>query len=147
MIRIVTVVAFLLAFTVPISPIVFAQRSESIAQDKPMLEIVWPGAQSLIVLGEDPDRSIGVVVRSNFKLLAAGQCGDDKRCGHVHMKIDPDGDTCNIPGRAYNSMNSDFGGDLIKARFGHCASTADSSNAHLDLTARDGVASHLECCS
>jgi hypothetical protein len=36
------------------------------------------------------------------------------------MKIDPKGDSCNIPGRPYNSMNSDFGGDLIKARFGHC---------------------------
>jgi len=36
------------------------------------------------------------------------------------MKIDPAGDTCNIPGRPYNSMNSDFGGDLIQARFGHC---------------------------
>ena len=38
------------------------------------------------------------------------------------MKIDPEGDTCNIPGKTYNSMNSDFGGDLIKARFGHCPS-------------------------
>jgi hypothetical protein len=76
----------------------------------------------VIALGDDPEKSIGVVVRSNFKLLAAGQCGDDKRCGHVHMKIDPDGDTCNIPSRPYNSMNSDFGGDLIKARFGHCPS-------------------------
>ena len=94
----------------------------AVAQDKPTLEIVWPKANSVIALGDDPEKSIGVVVRSNFKLLAAGQCGDDKRCGHVHMKIDPDGDTCNIPGRPYNSMNSDFGGDLIKARFGHCPS-------------------------
>ncbi len=94
----------------------------AIAQDKPTLEIVWPKAHSLIALGDDPDKSIGVVVRSNFKLLAAGQCGDDIRCGHVHMKIDPGGETCNIPGRPYNSMNSDFGGDLIRARFGHCPS-------------------------
>jgi hypothetical protein len=94
----------------------------AVAQDKPTLDIGWPKAHSVIVLGDDADQSIGVVVRSNFKLLAAGQCGDDKRCGHVHMRIDPDGDTCNIPGRPYNSMNSDFGGDLIKARFGHCPS-------------------------
>ena len=94
----------------------------AVAQDKPTLEIGWPNAHSVISLGLDPDKSIGVVVRSNFKLLAAGQCGDDKRCGHVHMKIDPDGDSCNIPGRPYNSMNSDFGGDLIKARFGRCPS-------------------------
>jgi hypothetical protein len=40
------------------------------------------------------------------------------------MKIDPAGDTCNIPGKPYNSMNSDFGGDLIKARFGHCPEAA-----------------------
>ncbi|RUV89012.1 hypothetical protein EOA88_13580, partial [Mesorhizobium sp. M5C.F.Ca.IN.020.14.1.1] len=45
-------------------------------------------------------------------------------CGHVHMKIDPAADTCNIAGKPYNSMNSDFGGDLIKARFGHCPDAA-----------------------
>lgn len=94
----------------------------AVAQDKPTLEIVWPKVNSVIALGDDPEKSIGVVVSSNFKLLAAGQCGDDKRCGHVHMKIDPEGDSCNIPGKPYNSMNSDFGGDLIKARLGHCPS-------------------------
>jgi hypothetical protein len=94
----------------------------AVAQDKPTLELAWPQAHSVIAIGDDLEKSIGVVVRSNFRLLAARQCGDDKRCGHVHMKIDPDGDTCNIPGRPYNSMNSDFGGDLIKARFGHCPS-------------------------
>lgn len=31
---------------------------------------------------------------------------------------DPEGASCNLPTRSYNSMNSDFGGDLIKARFG-----------------------------
>jgi hypothetical protein len=46
-------------------------------------------------------------------LVPAGECGDNLQCGHVHMKIDPAGDTCNIPGKPYNSMNSDFGGDLI----------------------------------
>ncbi|TRB04483.1 hypothetical protein EXN61_20270 [Agrobacterium tumefaciens] len=92
------------------------------AQDSPKLEIVWPQAGDVIELGHDPERAIGVVVKSSFKLLPAGQCGGDGQCGHVHMKIDPSGDTCNIPGRAYNSMNSDFGGDLIKARFGHCPS-------------------------
>ncbi|PZO76624.1 MAG: hypothetical protein DI629_15835 [Mesorhizobium amorphae] len=90
------------------------------AQDNPTLEIVWPQAGTTVALGDDAERAIGVVVNSNFKLLPAGQCGEDPRCGHVHMKIDPDGDTCNIPGRPYNSMNSDVGGDLIKARFGHC---------------------------
>jgi len=92
------------------------------AQDNPTLEIVWPKAGTVITLGDDPERSIGVVVKSSFKLLAAGQCGPNRQCGHVHMKIDPNGDTCNIPGRPYNSMNSDVGGDLIKARFGHCPS-------------------------
>lgn len=92
------------------------------AQDKPSLEIAWPTANSILTLGSGPEKAIGVVVRSNFKLRPAGQCGDDRQCGHVHMKIDPTGDSCNIPGRPYNSMNSDFGGDLIKARFGHCSS-------------------------
>lgn len=92
----------------------------AIAQDRPTLEIVWPPAGAVIELGSDLEKAIGVVVESNFTIQPAGQCGDNAQCGHVHMKIDPTGDTCNIPRRPYNSMNSDFGGDLIKARFGHC---------------------------
>jgi hypothetical protein len=91
---------------------------------RPTLEVVWPMPGSVIELSDDPEKAIGVVVRSNFTLLPAGQCGDNLRCGHAHMKIDPNGDTCNIPGKPYNSMNSDFGGDLIKARFGHCPDAA-----------------------
>lgn len=90
------------------------------AQDRPTLEIVWPHAGAVIELGSDPEKAIGVVVKSNFELFPELQCGENQQCGHVHMKIDPVGDTCDIPGRPYNSMNSDFGGDLIKARFGHC---------------------------
>jgi hypothetical protein len=103
-------------------------QAQDQAQDRPILEIVWPGAGSVVELGSDPERAVGVVVRSNFTLLPAGQCGDNRRCGHIHMRIDPDGDSCNIPGRPYNSMNSDFGGDLIKARFGHCP---DATGRHV----------------
>ena len=90
------------------------------AQDRPTLEIAWPVAGSVVTLGDDPEGAIGVVVRSNFALRPAGSCRDNRQCGHVHMKIDPKGDSCNIAGKPYNSMNSDFGGELIKARFGHC---------------------------
>ncbi|MDQ0589206.1 hypothetical protein [Variovorax paradoxus] len=90
------------------------------------LQIAWPPEGAVIPLGGDAERSVGVVVQSNFKLLPAGQCGSDTRCGHIHMKIDPEGDSCNLPGRPYNSMNSDFGGDLIKARFGPCPSPVGS---------------------
>jgi hypothetical protein len=92
------------------------------AEEPARLEIVWPVEGMVVPLGTDPERAIGVVVRSNFALRAAGQCGGEPRCGHIHMKLDPDGDSCNIPGRPYNSMNSDTGGDLIRARFGHCPS-------------------------
>lgn len=92
----------------------------------PTLQIVWPPEGAAVQLGTDPERAVGVVVQSNFKLLPAGQCGSDTRCGHIHMKIDPEGDSCNLPGRPYNSMNSDFGGDLIKARFGPCPSPVGS---------------------
>jgi hypothetical protein len=94
------------------------------AQDRPTLDVVWPTTNSIIELGDDPEKAIGVVVRSNFALLPAGACGANRQCGHVHMKIDPQGDTCNIPNKPYNSMNSDFGGALIKARFGHCPNAA-----------------------
>ncbi len=90
------------------------------ATDVPTLEIVWPPQNATVELGSDVERGIGVVVKSNFALLPAGKCGSNTRCGHIHMKIDPEGDTCNIPGRVYNSMNSDFGGELVKAKFGHC---------------------------
>ncbi len=92
------------------------------AQDLPTLQITWPPEGANIQLGNDDLRSIGVVVHSNYKLMPAGQCGTDARCGHIHMKIDQQGDTCNLPGRPYNSMNSDFGGSLIKANFGACVS-------------------------
>lgn len=94
------------------------------AQEAPTLEIVWPPEGAVIALGNDAEAAVGVVVRSNFVLRAAGQCGNIPRCGHIHMKIDPAGDSCNIPGRPYNSMNSDTGGDLVKARFGHCPTAA-----------------------
>jgi hypothetical protein len=109
MIRLIFTIAFLtLSFT-------WGQ-----AQDRPTLEIVWPTAGSVIELGSDAEKTVGVVIRSNVALFPPSMCAGDGPCGHIHMKIDPDGDSCNIPGRAYNSMNSDFGGDLIKARFGHC---------------------------
>lgn len=95
-------------------------QPQSPTNGRPTLEIVWPSAGSVIELGSNSEMVIGVVVGSNFALLPAGQCGNDSRCGHVHMKIDPQGDSCNLPGKPYNSMNSDFGGNLIKARFGHC---------------------------
>jgi len=99
----------------------------ALAQEStPTLQIAWPPEGATVQLGTDPERTIGVVVQSNFKLLPAGQCGSDTRCGHIHMKIDPEGDSCNLPGRPYNSMNSDFGGDLIKARFGPCPSPVGS---------------------
>jgi hypothetical protein len=104
------------------APIASAQ--DTTAGPPPSLDIAWPSEGAVIPLGNDPERAVGVVVRSNFKLRSAGQCGADPRCGHIHLKVDPDGDSCNLPGRPYNSMNSDFGGDLIKARFGPCPSPA-----------------------
>jgi len=103
------------------SPLALAQ-SATAEPPAATLDIAWPADGAVIPLGQDPERSIGIVVRSNFKLRPAGQCGADPHCGHIHLKIDPDGDTCNLPGRPYNSMNSDFGGDLVKARFGPCPS-------------------------
>ncbi|WP_205749165.1 hypothetical protein [Frigidibacter oleivorans] len=100
----------------------------ALAEEAPTLRIVWPAQGMTVPVGHDAEGVIGVVVDSNFRLAPAGTCGDDPRCGHVHMKIDPEGDDCNIPGRNYNSMNSDFGGNLIIARFGHCS---DRTGAHV----------------
>lgn len=84
------------------------------------LEIVFPPPGGTVSAGQDSDRSVGVVVQSNYRLMPAGQCGSDRRCGHLHLKVDPQGDSCNLPGRAYNSMNSDVGGSLIRAHLGAC---------------------------
>lgn len=93
----------------------------AMAEDAPSLRIVWPQQGMTVPVGNDAEGVIGVVVESNFRLAPAGSCGDDPRCGHIHMKIDPEGTDCDIPGRNYNSMNSDFGGNLVVARFGHCS--------------------------
>jgi len=108
----------------PILILAFSALSLASAQgdERPTLEIVWPPAGATIEVGNDAEMAIGVVVKSNLTLLPSGNCGADAHCGHIHMKIDPEGDSCNIPDKTYNSMNSDFGGDLIKARFGHCPS-------------------------
>ena len=99
----------------------FTTSLPAAAQDAPTLRVTWPPEGASLPLGPDAaSRTIGVVVDSNFKLKPAGQCGSDPRCGHIHMKIDPDGDTCNLPGQPSNSMNSDFGGPLIRANFGAC---------------------------
>ena len=103
---------------------ILASCGPAAADEAAKLEILSPVAGAEITLGSDPERTIGVVARSNFELRPAGQCGSNLRCGHLHLKIDPNGDTCNIPGRPYNSMNSVFGGDLIKAQFGHCPSAS-----------------------
>ena len=103
-----------------LTALILAFAQPLLAQDAPTLTVTWPPEGAEIPLGADPEGAVGVVVASNFQLISAGGCGADPRCGHVHMKIDPQGDSCNIPGKAYNSMNSDFGGPLILARFGHC---------------------------
>lgn len=112
--RILSTIGLLAAFSV---------HGLAMAQpEPPTLRVVWPPEGAVIPLGSDAHRAIGVVVQSNFTLRPAGQCGSDARCGHIHMKIDPEGDRCNLPGRPYNSMNSDTGGELVKANFGACAS-------------------------
>lgn len=90
------------------------------AEPAARLEIVFPPQGGTVSAGHDGDRSVGVVVQSNYRLMPAGQCGGDRRCGHLHLKVDPQGDSCNLPGRPYNSMNSDVGGSLIRAHLGAC---------------------------
>ena len=69
--------------------------SAALAEDAPSLRIVWPVDGMTVPLGSDIEGVIGVVVESNFRLAPAGSCGDDPRCGHVHMRIDPQSDDCN----------------------------------------------------
>lgn len=92
------------------------------ASGPPSISIVHPVVGAKIRLGGDLEKAVGVVVRAeNFTLKAAGQCGGAANCGHLHMKIDPQGDNCNQPGKPYNSRNSEHGGQLIQANFGYCA--------------------------
>ncbi|TDR93176.1 hypothetical protein [Enterovirga rhinocerotis] len=108
------------AFAVGCLAILVASVAPAFAEPPARLEVVWPKPGMTLTIGDDRTGVVGVVVASNFDLKPAGQCGSNPRCGHLHMKIDPEGDRCNQPGRAYNSMNSDWGGDLIKAHFGFC---------------------------
>jgi hypothetical protein len=45
------------------------------AQDLPTLEIVWPKAGSIVELGDDVEKAVGIVVQSNHRLRPAGGCG------------------------------------------------------------------------
>ena len=115
-------ISFMFMLLVPLlAPAAHAQQSAPAT-----LHIDWPVEGSTISLGKTSSQTIGVVASSNFLLKPAGQCGSEPRCGHIHLKIDPEGDTCNQPGKPYNSMNSDFGGPLVAAHFGHCQSPAAS---------------------
>ena len=106
------------ALAVPLLAILGAPAG---AESDPTLVITSPAPNATVALGQDQEKSVDVVVEvTGFSLKPAGQCNGDPHCGHLHLKIDPTGDSCNIPGRAYNSMNSDVGGNLIKARFGYC---------------------------
>jgi hypothetical protein len=94
------------------------------AEEAPTLTILDPLQGTTVALGGDAEKTVEVRVRvTGFTLRAAGQCGGEPRCGHLHLKIDPEGDSCNLPGRSYNSMNSDTGGDVIRARFDYCPSS------------------------
>ena len=102
-------------------PLLIFLGASAEAQPGPTLAITSPAPNATVALGQDQEKSVDVVVAvTSFTLKPAGQCGNDPRCGHLHLKIDPAGDSCNIPGRGYNSMNSDVGGNQIKARFGYC---------------------------
>jgi hypothetical protein len=51
------------------------------AKDRPMLEILWPQPGAVIKLGSDPEKAIGVVVKSNFALFPALKCAANQQCG------------------------------------------------------------------
>jgi hypothetical protein len=59
------------ALTLGIALFASAQTTQAAVEDNPTLAIVWPKDNSVIALGDDPERSIGVVVTSNFTLLVA----------------------------------------------------------------------------
>ena len=66
------------------------------ADEPARLSILWPPNGAVLPLSDAPDQPIGVVVNSNFVLKPAESCGGDLRCGHVHLRIDPEGTSCNI---------------------------------------------------
>lgn len=91
------------------------------ATEPPRLRILSPAEDAEVVLGPGPEGSVAVRVEaSGFLLRAVGACGGARNCGHLHLKVDFEGDSCNAPGRPYNSRNSDTGGDTILAHLGHC---------------------------
>ncbi|MBR0643153.1 hypothetical protein [Plastoroseomonas hellenica] len=91
------------------------------ATEPPRLSILSPAEGAEVVLAPGPEGSVAVRVSvPGFLLRAAGACGGAPNCGHLHLKADFEGDSCNAPGRPYNSRNSDTGGDTILAHLGHC---------------------------
>src|SRR5690242_3991571 len=88
------------------------------AGDAPSIAIATPGDGATVSLGADPQKSVELAVTvANFTIKPQGQCGGATDCGHIHLKIDPAGDSCNAPGSQGNSTNAATGTNRIKANF------------------------------
>lgn len=95
--------------------------ADAAAAPPPTIEIAAPGDGAAVTLGGDAQRSVELEVRvGNFTLKPQGQCAGAADCGHVHLKIDPAGDSCNAPGSKGNSTNAATGTNRIRANFGFC---------------------------
>lgn len=87
----------------------------------PTIAIAAPSDGAVVILGNDPQRSVELELKvANFALKPQGQCGGAADCGHIHLKIDPAGDTCNAPKSPGNSTNAPTGTNRIRANFAFC---------------------------
>ena len=92
--------------------------------------IVTPTANSTVTRDGQGNLPVTFAL-TNFTLRDPGQCGSLANCGHIHLRIDGTGSTCNSPfteGGGYNNQISS--GTTAQARFNFCTAPATPTGTH-----------------
>jgi len=116
-----------------------AFSTAAMAEDvTPSVRIVSPADGAVVVLGDDPNRSVPIEIAvDDFVMKKLGTCGDVHNCGHAHLWVDPPeyvykdltvppigapgpGATCDNKGFPANNQNAGTGASTVAAHFGNC---------------------------
>jgi hypothetical protein len=97
------------------------------------VNITSPTSGSSVALGADAGKSVPVTFTlTGYTLMAAGTCGGQANCGHLHLRIDDDASPCNnsagaTSGDRYNVQVTS--GTAANAQFAVCGAGAAGTHS------------------
>lgn len=97
------------------------------AAPTPTIKITAPAPGATVMLDATGGADVAFAV-ANFTLKSVGECGTDRACGHVAVRID--GNDCNGAGKIYNSEAT---ASPARASFGPCKMAAGMHVVELAL--------------